>query len=177
MDSAKTIVDKINEQNIESIASLDLFFHGSKWGLYMYKGASMYKELLSEDIKENKLNASLYASKTSDLVTAWDTHEEKRTIYDIKFDRFISKGAIIEIHGCESGGDLYVIDSISKNLSEEIPQGYVVGHTTKTNPNIDNTQDNAKQDYRHGVRAIWQNGKVIKETRQQRWISFDKEMI
>ncbi|WP_254422454.1 hypothetical protein [Helicobacter bilis] len=177
VDSAKTIVDKINEQNIESIASLDLFFHGSKWGLYMYKGASMYKELLSEDIKENKLNASLYASKTADLLTAWDTHEEKRTIYDVKFDRFISKGAIIEIHGCESGGDLYVIDSISKNLSEEIPQGYVVGHTTKTNPNIDNTQDNTKQDYRHGVRAIWQNGKVIKKTTQKRWINFNKEMI
>ncbi|WP_285819170.1 hypothetical protein [Helicobacter bilis] len=177
VDSAKTIVDTINEQNIESIASLDLFFHGSKWGLYMYKGASMHKELLSEDIEEKNLNASLYASKTSDLVTAWDTHEEKRTIYDIKFDRFISKGAIIEIHGCESGGDLYIIDSVTKNLSEEIPQGYVVGHITKANPNIDNTQDNIKQDYRHGVRAIWQNGKVIKKTTQKRWINFNKEMI
>lgn len=172
VDSAKTIVDKINEQDIESIVSLDLFFHGSKWGLYMYKGASMYKELLINDVEEKNLNASLYASKTSSFITAYDVHQEKRTIYDIDFNKFISKGAVIEIHGCESGGDLCVIDSISKNLSEEIPQGYVIGHITKANPNIDNTKDSKMQDYRHGARAIWQNGKIIRKTTQKRWINF-----
>lgn len=105
------------------------------------------------------------------FITATDVHEDKRTIYDIKFDRFITQNTYIEIHGCESGGDLYIIDSITKNLSEEIPHGYVVGHITKANPNIDNTKDTKKQDYRHGKRAIWQNGKVIKETTQKRWIN------
>ncbi|MGX3045618.1 hypothetical protein [Helicobacter sp. T3_23-1056] len=131
----------------------------------------MSKDLSKDDIQINSLNASLYASKTTDFLSATDTHKEKRTIYDIKFDRFIAQGAYIEIHGCESGGDLFVIDGIAKNLSEEIPQGYVVGHTTKANPNIDNTKDIKKQDYRHGKRAIWNNGKVIKEILQQGWIN------
>ena len=171
VDSAKTIVDTINAQKLHSIASLDLFFHGSKWGLYIYKGSSMSRNLSLEDVGQYNLNAGLYASKTTSIITATDVHEDKRTIYDIKFDRFITQNTYIEIHGCESGGDLYIIDSITKNLSEEIPHGYVVGHITKANPNIDNTKDTKKQDYRHGKRAIWQNGKVIKETTQKRWIN------
>lgn len=91
VNSAKTIVDKINKQDIESIVSLDLFFHGSKWGLYMYKGASMHKELLINNIEEKNLNASLYASKTSSLITAYDVHQEKRTIYDIDFNRYFKR--------------------------------------------------------------------------------------
>ena len=174
IDSAKTIVDIINAQKPNSIASLDLFFYGSKWGLYMYKGSSMSKNLSKDDIQANNLNAGLYASKTTDLLSARDTHEEERTIYDIKFDRFVVQRAYIEIHGCESGGDLFIIDSIAKNLSEEIPQGYVVGHITKANPNIDNTTDIKKQDYRHGKRAIWKNGEVIKETLQKRWINLEE---
>ena len=174
IDSAKTIVDIINEQKPNSITSLDLFFHGSKWGLYMYRGSSMSKNLSKDEIQTNNLNAGLYASKTTDFLSATYTHKEKRTIYDIKFDRFIAQGAYIEIHGCESGGDLVIIDSIAKNLSEEIPQGYVVGHITKANPNINNTKDVKKQDYRHGKRAIWQNGKVIKETSQKGWLNFEE---
>lgn len=61
VDSAKIIVDTINEQEVNSIASLDLFFHGSKWGLYIYKGSSMNKELFREDIEKHNLNAGLYA--------------------------------------------------------------------------------------------------------------------
>lgn len=174
IDSAKTIVDIINEQKPNSITSLDLFFHGSKWGLYMYRGSSMSKNLSKDEIQTNNLNAGLYASKTTDFLSATYTHTKKRTIYDIKFDRFIAQGAYIEIHGCESGGDLVIIDSIAKNLSEEILQGYVVEHITKANPNINNTKDVKKQDYRHGKRAIWQNGKVIKETSQKGWLNFEE---
>ncbi len=96
---------------------------------------------------------------------------EQKVIYDIDFDRFIENGAIIEIHGCESGGDLYVIDSISKNLSEELPNGYVIGHLTKANPNIGGTTVNEKQDYRHGQRAIWKDGKIIKKTTKEGWLN------
>lgn len=112
--------------------------------------------------------------KTADFFTATDGSEEKRTIYDIKFDKFISSGAVVEIHGCESGGDLYLVDSIVKNLSEEITDGYIVRHISKANPNIDGTKENKKQDYKHGLRAVWYNGKEIRKTTQERWIDFEE---
>jgi hypothetical protein len=55
-----------------------------------------------------------------------------------------------------------------------LPEGYVIGHVTKANPNINDTKDVKAQDYRHGHRAIWQNGKVIKETTQQRSLNLDE---
>ncbi|EAV2732698.1 hypothetical protein FGH87_07065 [Salmonella enterica] len=57
-------------------------------------------------------------------------------------------------------------DSITKNLSEELANGYVIGHTTKANPNIhgDKKTSREQQDYRHGQRAIWKDGKVLKTT-------------
>lgn len=176
VDSSKTIIDFINIQKKSTIASLDLFFHGSKWGLYMYKGSSMNKELSKEEVSSKNLNASLYAGKTHDLLSSTDGHPEKSTIYDIQFDRFIQKGSVIEIHGCESGEDLPIIDCISKNLSEELPEGYIIGHTTKANPNIngDKKTSNQQQDYRHGKRAIWQNGKVLAYTTQKRWLNIEK---
>ncbi|EKS4944491.1 hypothetical protein QB833_002030 [Salmonella enterica] len=130
----------------------------------------MNKTLSKDDVNDNNLNAGLYGGTTTGF-TSTHTSEEKRTIYDIDFSRFIDNGAVIEIHGCESGGDLLVIDSISKNLSEEIPNGYVIGHTTKANPNINNTTDPKKQDYRHGERAIWKDGTVIKKTKTQGWLN------
>ncbi|EIC8293378.1 TPA: hypothetical protein N2G40_003203 [Salmonella enterica] len=170
ISSAKTMVDIINNQKKGNVASLDLFFHGSKWGLYMYKGSSMNKTLSVDDVSNNNLNAGLYGGFTTGL-TSTDASEEKRTIDDIDFSVFIDSGAIIEIHGCESGGDLIFIDSISKNLSEKIPNGYVIGHTTKAYPNINDTKVNEEQDYRHGERAIWKNGTVIKKTTKQGWLN------
>lgn len=178
VDSAKIIVDTINSQKKGRVSSLDLFFHGSKWGLYIYKGSSMSKKLPKDDISPNNLNAGLYGSNTTELTGWWDGGKEQKVIYDIDFDRFIENGAIIEIHGCESGGDLLVIDSISKNLSEELPNGYVIGHLTKANPNIGGTTVNEQQDYRHGQRAIWKNGKVIKKTTKEGWLDpndFEKD--
>lgn len=174
VDSAKTIVDTINKQDDYTVASLDLFFHASKWGLYIKKGASMTENLSKEKIVDENLNAGLYGSRTTKL-SATDKHEELRIIYDIEFKKFITKGAVIEIHGCESGGDLYFIDSITKNLSEEITEGYVIGHTQKANPNINGAKTTYKQqDYRHGERAIWKNGTVIKTTTQKKWLNLSE---
>lgn len=170
IDSAKKIIDIINTQAEGKIASLDLFFHGSKWGLYIYKGSSMNKSLSKDDVAEENLNAGLYGSDSTGL-SATDVHEDKRTVYDIDFSRFIKSKAVIELHGCESGGDLYIIDSISKNISEKLTDGFVIGHVTKANPNINNTTVNTEQDYRHGKRAIWKNGEVIKETTKQKWLN------
>lgn len=170
VDSARTIVDTINNQSEGKIISLDLFFHGSKWGLYIYKGASMNGNLSKDDVNSNNLNAGLYGSKTTGI-SATNENEEIRTIYNIDFSRFSKDRAVIEMHGCESGGDLYLIDSISKNLSEQLLDGYVIGHLTKANPNINGTTVSSEQDDRHGRRAIWKNGEIIKETVQQKWLN------
>lgn len=175
VDSAKTIVETINKQYDYTVASLDLFFHASIWALYIIKGASMSKNLSKERIEPEKLNAGLYGSSTSKLFKSSDGHAEIRTIYDIKFKKFITKGAVIEIHGCDSGGDHYLMDSITKNLSEEITEGYVIGHTQKANPNINGDKTTYKQqDYRHGARAIWKNGTVIKTTTKKGWINLSE---
>ncbi|EJU7770366.1 hypothetical protein KAB52_001243 [Salmonella enterica subsp. salamae serovar 4,12:e,n,x:1,6] len=104
----------------------------------MYKGASLAPDggFSGEDIKENDLNASLYAGR----IRKWlgdDKCDEARTINDIDFTKFSSEDPIIEIHGCKPGNDTDPLtDSITKNLSEELPNGYVIGHTTKANPII-----------------------------------------
>lgn len=121
VDSAKIIVDTINEQDNYTVASLDLFFHASELGLYIKKGASMTKNSSKERIVAEKLNAGLYGSLTAKHSAA-DGHDELRIINDIEFKKFITKGAVIEIHGCKSGGDPSFIDSITKNLSEEITE-------------------------------------------------------
>ncbi|EHL3467594.1 hypothetical protein LAN87_001190 [Salmonella enterica] len=166
VDSAKVIVDTINEQQSGKIDSLDLLFHGTERGLYRYKGASLASDggFSGEDIKDNDLNASLYAGR----IRKWlgdDKCDEARTINDIDFIKFSSEDPVIEIHGCKSGNDTDPLtDSITKNLSEELPNGYVIGHTTKANPGIngDGKTSRQQQDYRHGQRVIWKNGKVIK---------------
>jgi len=166
VDSAKTVVDTVNEQKTGKIESLDLLFHGTERGLYMYKGASLDTKdgFSSEDIENNDLNASLYAGR----IRKWlgdDKCEEARAINDIDFSKFSPEGAIIEIHGCKSGNDTDPLtDSITKNLSEELPGGYIIGHSTKTNPNINGELKTSReqQDYRHGSRVIWQGGKVVK---------------
>lgn len=168
VDAAKTVVDKINEQKTGKIESLDLLFHGTERGLYMYKGASLNPKggFSGEDIEDNDLNASLYAGR----IRKWlgdDKGDEARAVNDIDFTKFSPEGAIIEIHGCKSGNDTDPLnDSITKNLSEELANGYVIGHTTKANPNINSGKKTSReqQDYRHGQRAIWKDGKVIKIT-------------
>lgn len=170
-DSAKIIIDTINEQKAGKIDSLDLLFHGTERGLYMYKGASLSPDggFSSESIEDNDLNASLYAGH----IRKWlgdDKSDEAKAINDIDFTKFSPEGAIIEIHGCKSGNDTDPLtDSITKNLSEEMPDGYVIGHTTKANPSIngDGKTSRQQQDYRHGQRVIWKDGKIIKLTNKK----------
>lgn len=39
----------------------------------------------------------------------------------------------------------------------------VIGHSTYASPNIHNTKIITEQDYRHGKRLIFNNGKILKE--------------
>ncbi|EDV3193959.1 hypothetical protein JT93_004560 [Salmonella enterica] len=171
VDSAKTIVDTINEQKEGKVISLDIFSHGNPKGLYLYKGAPLNAKnnFEGEDIAANDLNAGLYAG----YIRMWrgdDEHDEIRNVSQIDFSRFRQRDAIIEIHGCKTGKDPdWPTDSISKNLSEELPDGYVIAHIESANPSVrgEKKTKNEEQDYRFGTRVIWKNGVVIKETEKK----------
>ncbi|MFD2709685.1 hypothetical protein ACFSX8_12555 [Acinetobacter gyllenbergii] len=49
----------------------------------------------------------------------------------------------------------------------------VIGHASKANPNIDGTTSIKEQDYRHGIRIIFHNGKAIKKVTSSGRISAD----
>lgn len=171
VDSAKTIVDTINEQKEGKIVSLDMFSHGTPRGLHLYKGASLNSknDFTGEDISEKNLNAGLYAG----YIRMWlgdDENSEIRNIYHFDFSKFKQENAIIEIHGCKTGKDPdWPTDSISKNLSEELPDGYIIAHIESANPSVygEKKTKDEEQDYRFGTRVIWKNGVVIKETQKK----------
>lgn len=85
---------------------------------------------------------------------------------DIKYDRF-SVGAHVELHGCLTAEmapfiNTYLKDNFAKQLSECLPKNCtVVGHTTRSNPNIDPSR--RISDYRHGAIRVYRNGTILKE--------------
>ena len=181
--TGKSIVDLINEQEDNSIQSIDFFYHGSEYALYMVRDKKTKKgSSLSEDISdEDKEKNDLYASKTTRFVQSWGGGEDGDVINNIKFSKF-TNSAKIEIHGCNAAGGTILADNIVINLSQYLyeagkTESVVIGHSTKANPNLPSTKRkkgetdkewnrraNISQDYRHGERKVYHNGKVILTT-------------
>lgn len=67
-------------------------------------------------------------------------------------------------------------DNIAADLSIRLYQAgkrdaYVIGHADKANPNIKGGgEKNAEQDYRHGRRIVFHNGRIIRATSQNGFI-------
>ncbi len=54
-------------------------------------------------------------------------------------------------------------------------KAYVIGHTDISNPNINGSKTTIKQqDYRHGERSIYHNGKLLKMTKKNGVIAHDE---
>ena len=97
----------------------------------------------------------------------------------------ITNSAKIEIHGCNSVGGTIVADNIVINLSQFLyeagkTESVVIGHSTEANPNLPSTKRkkgvtdkewkeraNISQDYHHGERKVYNNGKVILTTTKE----------
>lgn len=171
IETAKQVVDIISNQKGSSIQSIDFFSHGDMLGLYFIKGSSTNKTISQDDVKTNKLNSSLYLGSATRFVMGSDVGEDSKTISEIDFSKF-SKSCKIEIHGCLTAHDMYVKDNICEELSELLynagkTASIVIGHTEKANPNIKGSSTkNSEQDYRHGERQIFNNGKVISTTKR-----------
>lgn len=165
LNGAKTVVSVLETQLDNSVQSLDLFCHGDPDGVYFIIGASLDKNV--ENPIENQLASNLYISKFQAIYKGFDRKENKiknqYAISGLKLSAFTNESKI-EIHGCNTGkGDDCFASELSKQLFNAGKRSSVViGHASKANPNIDGTTSVTKQDYRHGTRIIYHNGKAVK---------------
>lgn len=61
--------------------------------------------------------------------------------------------------------------SSAAKVSAHRRDAYVIGHADKANPNIKGGgEKNAEQDYRHGRRGVFHNGRIIRTTSQSGFI-------
>lgn len=173
--SGSFVVNTINSQANNSIQSVDFFTHGSQYALYMVKdktdaaaGSSLEKTISESNTQSN----NLYASGTARAFQSWGGGDETNTINSIDFNKF-TNDAKIEIHGCKSAAGTVLIDNLGINLSEALykagkTNAVVIAHHDKANPNIEGDSTKVvKQDYRHGTRVVYHNGKELFRTTEK----------
>jgi len=173
--TAADMVRMINSNTKNSIKSLDIFSHGTPYSLNF-------------SITENE-NCGLVTGVIAKVMlsihyTTWDDgiytfSDESKYVSDIDFSKF-SDDARVQIHGCNTAKGTMPGDTLVETFSEELfeagkKKSYVIGHTDKSNPNINGDKTTIKQqDYRHGERAIYSNGKLVKKTTKEGIIPHDK---
>lgn len=162
--TAATIVDKINDEEPNSIQSIDIFSHGGRDELYFAH---------SEWVGDN----DLYKNQEQESKDANYWTNDSKTLDDIDYNVFTDT-AKIEIHGCTVGSYDVGMDSpfaevMSKKLEEAgKTKAVVIGHGTKANPNQHTTLTG--DDYRHGLRRVFHNGGELFTTRQEGRISVEE---
>ena len=163
-EGAGELISIIKGQAANTIQSLDLFCHGDPDGVYFIIGASFNKNI---DMRGQALASNLYKSKFQaiwrGLNYATNKVKNQYAISELSLGSFTNESKI-EIHGCNTGnGDDCFAAELSKALYDAgKKRSVVIGHQTYANPNIGGTTSVTKQDYRHGKRAIFHNGKIVK---------------
>ena len=176
---AKDIVSHINNQEDDSIRSLDIWTHGGPQALYLTTAdppppqtAPWYERLPYQARRWTFNNSSLYRSRARMLLNGAAWTEGSALLGDINFSKFVVN-AKVELHGCETAATDADEDNIAANFSERLStagksRAVVIGHAVKSNPNIRGGNESyAEQDYRHGIRVIFSNGKMAQKTTQK----------
>lgn len=120
-------------------------------------------------------NSSLYRTRTRMIFNAAGWTEGSALVSEINFAKF-SENAKIELHGCRTADAESDTDNIAADLSTRLSEArkvasIVIGHADKANPNIKGGgEKNDEQDYRHGQRVLFSNGKIVKVTRQKGYL-------
>ena len=173
--TAADMVRKLNACSSKSVASLDVFCHGTPYSLNF-------------SIKENencglvtgwmaKQGLRVYYSTWDDGI--YNFSSESRYVSDIGFKVFADI-ARIQIHGCNTARGSMPGNTLVEEVSEQIhkagrTKAYVIGHTDKSNPNINGSKTRIKQqDYRHGERSIYHNGELLIKTMKNGIIVHDE---
>ncbi|WP_439686251.1 hypothetical protein MNJPNG_27390 [Cupriavidus oxalaticus] len=165
IDSAQEFLAATNKQKANSIRSLDVFTHGGPDHFYM---VSVREE---KDGWPNNLRWYRYAAHNASFSRA--------DLAKIHFLNF-TNDAKIEFQGCQTAANPTDENNIAADFSSRLKEAgktrsSVIGHTTNAVPGID-PNDKPRQDYRHGSRAIFKRGTLVKITRQhgaidEKWLA------
>lgn len=188
-DNARQIVDSINRQRLV-IKSVDFLSHSrdDRIGATMTRGSVQYRTSLFESRQRLEEARVLTDAAGGDLRNS----SKMASIEEINFSRF-SYDAVIEIHGCHAGTEVDSLPAnICRRLSLALYMSgkqlaVVIGHGTRANPNLASHTGAATshsgasavpaspaggfresvltQDYRHGLRMVYFNGRTILATR------------
>lgn len=184
-DNARQIVDSINRQRLV-IRSVDFLSHSrdDRIGATMTRGGMQYRTSLFESKDRMEESRVLADAEGGDL------HNSSRmaSIEEIDFSHF-SYDAVVEVHGCHAGTG---VDSLPANICRRLSLALymsgkqlavVIGHGTRANPNAFVSGGSRSgvaalpapaggfresvlaQDYRHGLRMVYFNGRSILATR------------
>jgi hypothetical protein len=165
-NNARQIIDSINRQS-HIIKSVDFFSHSQRdrIGAIIKDGKSVFRTSLFESREA--------LSEVSQHDRSLTPSQKMGYIDEIRFSKF-SFDATWEIHGCKAG---LGSDSLPENICIRISSllsnagkqlAVVIGHGTRANPRIngdDGQTSPLQQDYRHGLRVLYYNGKPILTTR------------
>lgn len=182
-DNARQIVDSINHQRLV-IRSVDFLSHSrdDRIGAEMTRGAVQYRTSLFVSREREEEARVLTDAAGGDLRNS----SRMASIEEIDFAHF-SYDAVIEIHGCHGGGG---VDSLPGNMCRRLSRALyksgkrlavVIGHGTRANPNEARgagthsgvaaapgpgfKESVLSQDYRHGLRLVYFNGRTVLATR------------
>lgn len=173
--TAAEMVKKINACSPKSVASLDVFCHGTPYSLNFSIKENENCGLVTGWMAKQGLRA--YYSTWDDGI--YNFSSDSRYVSDIDFKVF-TEDARIQIHGCNTARGSMPGNTLVEEFSEQIynagrKKAYVIGHTDKSNPNINGAKTTIKQqDYRHGERSIYHNGILLKTTKQKGIIAHDE---
>ncbi|SPL69730.1 hypothetical protein [Acinetobacter stercoris] len=165
INGANTVVSVLETQKENTVQSLDLFCHGDPNGIYFVIGSSLEKNVENKERKPIASNIYRYRRTvyTEGIFDPAKRLKNQFCIAELNLKAFTNESKI-EIHGCNTGrGDDCFASELSKQLYDAGKvKSVVIGHASKANPNIGGTTSVTKQDYRHGTRIIYHNGKALK---------------
>jgi len=167
------VVNKINSYSDNSIQSIDFFTHGNDRSLlFKFDDSKNYQELYINDTEEQEQGITFWDRLGSLIGIGLDPDENKNgaDISEINYNVF-TNSAKIEFHGCNTASEPKQEEKIELekkkipiNFASEFSKrlynagkerAVVIGHITKANPN------GIKNDYRHGTRRVYHNGKEL----------------
>ena len=174
--TGKDCVEAINKQVNGTIHTLDLLCHGTLFSLNLSQKENENCGITTGWAAKVAIDAYYIATEGK----KYSSSSEARYITDIEFTKF-SVDARIEIHGCNGAKDMgwNALDTLSELMSKKLfeagrADAVVVGHLDKANPSINGAKTTIKeQDYRHGHRAIFHQGKKVQTITEKGAISYD----
>lgn len=179
-DNARQIVDSINCQRLV-IKSVDFLSHSrdDRIGATMTRGKVQYRTSLFAT--RQVMQEARVLTDAEGPAESLRNSSRMASLEEINFSHF-SYDAVVEIHGCHAGTE---IDSLPANICRRMSLALymsgkqlavVIGHGTRANPNALRGHAGAAaspsfkesvlaQDYRHGLRMLYFNGRTILATR------------